>query len=258
MQTIQRHEPDIACIPSSKLSPAENGNVGSLLVHESDPIEVELVARLEALLTKDVELSATYGVLLRNHRKTGRERRTIRAELRQLHTEEGAILLEVKLHRARKGRGGGWAEFLRQRKPKRLSRTTADRWIQWHLDSKKQEQSRPGPLPVQAPENAPQDESGTFSRGNVQAPPVCSDPQLPIAPVPSSANGTGAFEDLQQLVVVLKKSQAARFKASAEFLVGKNGSQNQHEAIYVAVVEAAATLGFVYQANVEGEARLCH
>ena len=177
----------------------------------------------------------------------------MRAELRRLHTEEGGILLQIKLHLARKGRAGGWAEFLRQRKPKPLSRTTADRWIHWYLDSDKQQQTHAERAPEQLSENAPQDESGAFSCTDAQSLQVPSDPEVPGSSDPPSASGSKAFEDLQQLVVLLRKSQAARFKASAEFLVG-NGSENHHEAIYVAVVEAAATLGFVYPANAEGEA----
>jgi len=221
------------------------------VVDESDPVEAELVASLDALLAKDAELSATYGALLGNHRKTWRERRAMRAELRQLHAEEGEILLEVKLYRARKGRGGGWAEFLRQRKPKPLSRTTADRWISWFLDSKK-EQSQPDP--AKPSENAPQNENGAFSGGG-EPPPAASDAQQPDATDSPSANGSEAFEDVQQVVLVLKKSQAARFKAAAEFLVGKNGSETLHEAIYVTVIEAAARFGFVYTAAIakEGE-----
>lgn len=242
--------PEETCIPSSELPPAENENVGSLLVHETDPIEVELVARLDTLLVKDAELSATYGTLLRNHRKTWRERRAMRAELRQLHTEEGAILHEVKLHRARKGRDGGWAEFLRQRKPKRLSRTTADRWIQWHLDSKKQEQSQSEPPAGQEPENAPQNESGAFSGGDADSQPASSDPHPPVATDPPSANGSETFEDVQQVILLLKKSQAAHFKAAAEFLVAKIGFGTSHEAIYVTFTEAAARLGFVYPTSV--------
>jgi hypothetical protein len=99
----------------------------AVVVRETDSVEAGLVARLEALLTREVELSSAYRTLLLNYQKMGRDRRQIRAELRRLHTEEGAVLLEIKLHRARKGRGGEWAEFLRERKPKPLSRTTADR-----------------------------------------------------------------------------------------------------------------------------------
>jgi hypothetical protein len=218
------------------------------VVDESDPVEADLVARLETLLVKDAGLSAAYGVLLRDHRKTRRERRAMRAELRQLHTEEGGILLEIKLHLARKGRGGEWADFLRGRKPKRLSRTTADRWIKWHLDSKKQEQSHSEPPHGQASENAPQNASGAFSCGSAQSQPAPSDPQQPVVTGPPSSNGSEAFEDVQQVILALKKTQAARFKAAAEFLVGKNGSETAHEAIYVTVIEAAARLGFVYLA----------
>src|SRR5436305_1551017 len=70
--------------PAKGISMATTENVAT--VDDVDAIEVELVTRIEELLVKDVELSATYGVLLRNHRKTWRERRTIRAELLQLHT----------------------------------------------------------------------------------------------------------------------------------------------------------------------------
>lgn len=243
-------QPGEACIPNSNFPHAENGSVESSVLHDSDPTEVELVAKLDALLVKDVELSARYGVLLRSHRKTARERRTIRAELRQLHTEEGAILLEVKLHRARKGRGGGWAEFLRQRKPKRLSRTTADRWIKWYLDSKKQEQSQSEAPPGQASGNAPQDESGAFSGGDAESQPS-STAQPPVATDQLAANGFTTFEDLQQVIVLLKKSKAAHFKAAAEYAVTKLGFVTSHEAIYVTFTEAIATRGFVYPTLVE-------
>ena len=95
--------PQEVCVQSSNLRAAESENIENLQGNESDPIELELVSRLEVLLTKDAALSATYGALLRNHRNTGRERRTIRAELWRLHTEEGAVLLQVKLHRGPEG-----------------------------------------------------------------------------------------------------------------------------------------------------------
>jgi len=196
----------------SSMAPAEN-----VATVDDDATEVELVTRLQELLTKDVELSARYVLLLRNHRKTRRERRAMRAELRQLHTDEGGILLDIKLHLARKGRAGGWAEFLRQRKPKALSRTTADRWIQWSLDSQKRSEPPGG-----QEENAPQNTSGAFSGGSAQSPPVSTDAQQPVVTDPPSANGSEAFDDVQQVVLALKKSQAVRFKAAAEFLVGKN------------------------------------
>lgn len=227
----------------------ENANVGTpapmMIVDESDRCQVELVTALDALLAKDAELSARYRALLVNHRTTRRERRKVRAELRQLHTEEGAILLEVKLHRARKGRGGGWTEFLRQRTPKQLSRTTADRWIKWYLDSKKQEQSQSETLPGQASENAPRDESGAFSGGDAESQPS-SAAQPPVATDQLAANGSTTFEDLQQVIVLLKKSKAAHFKAAAEYSVTKLGFVTSHEAIYVTFTEAIATRGFVY------------
>ena len=235
----------------SSMAPAEN----VATVDDDDATEVELVTRLEELLATDVELSARYRALLRDHRTTGRERRTLRAELRRLHTEEGAILLEVKLHRARKGRGGGWAEFLRQRKPKRMGRTTADRWIKWYLDSKEQRQSQSETAPGQAPENAPQNESGAFSCGNGPAPPPLSGAQTPVPAGAPPVNCSETFEDVQQVILLLKKSQAAHFRAAAEYLVAKNGYETLHQAIYVTLTEAAARVGFVYPTTVaeEGE-----
>jgi hypothetical protein len=230
-------------------SHAENGNVESpSTVDESDPVEVELDAKLEALLTKDVELSAKYGTSLLNHRRTRRERRAMRAELRRLHTEEGGVLLEVKVHRARKGRGGQWEQYLRQTKPKPLSRTTADRWIGWFLDS--QEQSKSAQPPGEAPENAPQNESGAFSCGDAQSPPASSDSQQPVATDSTIEDGSEAFEDLQELKIVFKKSKMARFKASTHFLVVKKGFETSHEAIYSTVDEAATRIGFVYPTTV--------
>src|SRR6266702_7599060 len=75
---MDSREPEKACIRVPSFTPphAEDENVGTSTAVD-DPIEVKLVAKLEALLTKDVELSARYGVLLLNHRKTGRERRVI-------------------------------------------------------------------------------------------------------------------------------------------------------------------------------------
>ena len=236
--------PEAQPAEDSSMAPTEN----VATVDDDDATEVELVTRLEELLAKDVELSARYGVLLRNHRKTGRERRTIRAELRQLHTEEGAILLEVKLHRARKGRAGGWAEFLRQRNPKPLSRTTADRWIRWYLDSDKQQQTHAERPPEQLSENAPQNESGAFSGGESHSASTVLQP--PVATHPPSTNGSTTFEDVQQVLLVLKKNQVARFKAAAEFLVDRIPCETSHEAVYVTVMEAAARLGFVYPATV--------
>jgi hypothetical protein len=234
--------------PMDRRTHADNGNAESpTAVDESDPVGLELDAKLEALLAKDVELSARYEVLLRNDRKTRRERRAMRAELRRLHTEEGRVLLEIKSHLARKGRGGEWAEYLRQTKPKSLSRTTADRWIKWYLDSQEQSQSEP---PHAQEENAPQNGSGAFSCSGGPSPSPSSDPQQPVTTDPPSANGFDAFDDVQQVVLALKKSQAARFKAAAEFLVGKNGSETLHEAVYVTVIEAAANLGFVYSVTV--------
>jgi hypothetical protein len=208
-----------ARIPSSKL-PVENENGGSPLVNESDAIEVELVAKLEALLTKDVEVSAKYVVLLRNHKETARQRRMLRADLRELHIKEGEILLQVKLHLARKGRAGGWAEFLRQRKPKSLSRTTADRWIKWYLDSTKQEKSSPASS-GEASENAPQNESGAFSGDSAQSPSDShdteahasqpSDQQPPDATDSPSGRGPEGFEDIQQVILVLRKRQVPNF-----------------------------------------------
>ena len=232
----------------SSMAPAEN----VATVDDDDATEVELVTRLEELLTKDGELSARYALLLRVHRKTRRERRAMRAELRRLHTKEGGILLEIKLYRARKGRGGEWAEFLRQTRPKPLSRTTADRWIQWYLDSKR-EQSQSEPPSAQALENAPQNESGAFFGGDAESQPASSDPQLSLATDPPSADGSATFEDLQQTSIVLKKSKMAHLKASAEFLVVKKGYETSHEAIYVELTEAAARVGFVYPAAVAGE-----
>jgi hypothetical protein len=226
-------------------------NLGtSTLLDDGDPIELELVARLEGLLAKDVELSAAYEVLLRSCRPTGRERRRMRSELRLLHTEEGAILYEVKLHRTQRGRGGKWAQFLRERKPKAMSRSTADRWIRWYLNSKQQEQS-PEPRLEPAPGNAPQDESGAFSAG-VESQPDSSDLQQLVATDPP-ANDSEAFEDPKQIYLLLKKSQAARLKAAAGFLAAKLGSSTWHEAIYLTVSEAAARMGFVYAATATEE-----
>src|SRR5437879_3057139 len=105
--------------PIDRRTHAGNGNAeSSTATDKSDLVGLELEAKLEALLAQDVELSARYWVLMGNYRKTRRERRAMRAALRQLHTEEGKVLLEIKSHLARKGRAGEWAEFLRGRKPK--------------------------------------------------------------------------------------------------------------------------------------------
>jgi len=230
---------------------AENENIECLpAVDESDPVEVELDAKLEALRTQDIELEAKHWVLVLNYKKTRRERRAMRTERRQLHIKEGEILFEIKLHRARKGRGGQWVAYLRQTKPKPLSRTTADRWIKWYLDSQEQSQSEP---PRGHGENAPQNESGAFSGGDAESTPVQSDPQQPIATDAPTVSGSTTFEDLQQVILLYRKSRAAHFKAAAEFLVGKNGSETIHEAIYVTVIEAAARAGFVYPKAVAKE-----
>jgi hypothetical protein len=214
-------------------------------VQPPDPVEVKLVADLEMLLTVDVGLSDRYRVLLRNQRKTRRERKVLRAELRRLHTKEGGVLLQLKVYLAKKGRGGGWAEFLRQRKPKQLARSTADRWIQWHLDSKKQEQSQFETPPGQGSENAPQNESGAFSGGDAESQPS-SAAQPTVATDQLAASSSTTFEDLQQVIVLLKKSKAAHFKAAAEYAVAKLSFVTSHEAIYVTFTEAIATRGFVY------------
>jgi hypothetical protein len=221
-------------------------------IDESDPVEGELVVRLEMLLIRDAELSSVYGGLLLSYRKTRRERRAMRAELRQLHTEEGRVLLEIKAHLAKKGRSGQWAEFLRQTKPKPLSRTTADRWIKWNLDS--QEQSQSDPLHGNG-ENAPQNESGAFSGGDAESQPVPSDPQQPIATDTPSANGSTSFEDVQQIVLLYRKSQAAHFIRAVAFLVAKMGFGTSHEAVFVTITEAASKLGFAYTAAIAKEGR---
>jgi hypothetical protein len=227
---------------------AEDKDAGfDTIVDESDPVEVDLVAQLEALLAKDVEVTAAYKVLLSKYRETARERHTLRTELRLLHTEQGGILLVIKVHRARKGRGGAWAEFLRQRKPKALSRTTADRWIAWYLASLKPVQV-PTPPAHGESENAPKDESGAFSAETDQSAATSRNSEqrdTQSADEPPS-RGCKPFEDVQQLVLVLKRSQAARLKAAAEFLIGRNGSETSHEAIYLTVVAVAASLGFEY------------
>ena len=227
-------------------APAEKQDAHSRELDESDPIELQLVATLDVLLAKDVELSAAYREILTDRRKKWPEVRRMRAELRRLHTEEGALLLEIKLHRARKGRGGGWAEFLRQRQPKPLSRTTADRWIKWYLDSQKDEQSSQPP-PPQSSENAPQNKGGAFS-GDALPMPAPGDTEPSVAADPPVADGSNVFEDPQQVILLLKRGEATRFKAAAEFLADKIGSVTHHQAIYVTVVEAAAKLGFVYPA----------
>jgi hypothetical protein len=231
----------------------ENENVGTpTTVDENDPVEVELDAKLQPLLTQDAELAERHWELALNNRKTRRERRALRAERRQLHIKAGEILFEIKLHRARKGRDGEWAQYLRQTRPKPLSRTTADRWIKWYLDSKKQEQSQSESLHGQTSENAPQNEGGAFSGGDVESQPAPSDSQQPVAPDPPSANGAATFEDLQQVILLYKKSQATHLKAAVGFLVAKIGFETSHEAVFVTITEAAARLGFVYPAK-EGE-----
>jgi len=244
-----------ACIPISTLPLAENENIECPpAVDEHDPVEVELDAKLEALLTQDEKLEAKHWVLVLNYKKTRRERRAMRAERRQLHIKEGEILFEIKLHRARKGRGGQWVAYLRQTNPKPLSRTTADRWIKWYLDSQKQEQSQPEP-PHGQEENAPQNGSGAFSGGDAESQPTPSDPQQPVATDAPSGNGSSIFEDPRQIILLYKTSRAAHFIAAVGFLVAKMGFGTSHEAVFVIITEAAARLGFVYPAAVaeEGE-----
>jgi hypothetical protein len=225
-------------------------------VQPPDPVEARLVADLETLLTVDVGLSDRYRVLLRNHRKTRRERKILRAELRRLHTQEGGVLLQLKVYLAKKGRGGGWAEFLRQRKPKQLARTTADRWIKWYLDSR-QLLSQVAAVAAEAPENAPRNESGAFSTVDDPQPPATNGAQSSAATDAQPGNGSDLFEDLQQVVLVLKRSQAAHLKAAADFLVGKNGSATRHEAVYLAVAAEAARFRFVLVGRCEGRNHKC-
>jgi hypothetical protein len=79
-----------------------------------------------------------------------------------------------------------------------------------------------------------------------------ADSAPPVAP--TGSDGSAAFEDAQQIVLVFKKSEVERFKAAAVYLVGKNGSQNQHQAVYMAVMEAATARGFEYPTTMLGEA----
>jgi hypothetical protein len=80
----------------------------------------------------------------------------------------------------------------------------------------------------------------------------------PFVATPPPADGSKVFEDPQQVILVLEKSQAARFKAAAGFLASKNGSVTYHQAIYMTVVEAAEQLGFVHPATVTKEGNIDH
>jgi hypothetical protein len=110
-----------------------------LPVLETIAVEIEpnpdVIAEAETLTIQpeeEAQLTAEVESLWAEHQKVTATKKTSSAELRQIRQELGRKLFECKQLLARPGRGGEWSGWLKERG---ISRATADRWVNRHVES---------------------------------------------------------------------------------------------------------------------------